>query len=427
MKIGILNPCGTGNLGDEATLAAMIEETRTQYPLAQIYAVTTNPADTCERHKILAFPVRKSGCTSQSAKQDQESTPQLKARLKKLPLIHATLRTMYRGWQCFSGALEELDFLTQCLRRLKGTQLLIVAGSGQLSDHFGGAWAYPYTLFKWSVIAKVSGAKLAFVSVGAGPLRSAVSRAFINCCMRLADYRSFRDEESKQLIESIGVGGENHVFPDLVFHFAGQNTQGSVKESRIVGINPFPHYDHRYWPVGAPAEYQSYIEKLASFASWLIENDYKVLFLPTQLRADPLVIHDIKSLLLKNANIDAEQCIVDGTTSTIDDFLANLSATRIFVASRFHGILFSFLMNKPVLGLSNQPKMRNLMADMGQADYCLNVDDLDVQSLIDRFKTLDLQRASTTDRIQDIVSDHRRTLYVQYAQLWRLLQSEPGR
>src|SRR3989442_1029719 len=184
--------------------------------------------------------------------------------------------------------------------------------------------------------------------------------------MRLADYRSFRDEESKQLIESIGVGGKNHVFPDLVFHFADGNRQRGAQDSRIVGINPFPHYDRRYWPVSAPAEYQRYIEKLASFASWLITNDYKVLFLPTQLRADPLVIQDIKNLLLKNANIDAERCIVDGTTSSIEDFLANLSATRVFIASRFHGILFSFLMNKPVLGLSNQPKMRNLMADMGQ-------------------------------------------------------------
>jgi len=52
--------------------------------------------------------------------------------------------------------------------------------------------------------------------------------------------------------------------------------------------------------------YSSYVTRLAAVASWLINNNYTVLFFPTQIRADVLVIEDVKRILMKDPALDLE-------------------------------------------------------------------------------------------------------------------------
>ena len=54
-------------------------------------------------------------------------------------------------------------------------------------------------------MARARGAKIAFVSVGAGPISSSLSKLLFRWSLSLASYRSFRDEGSRKLIESLGV------------------------------------------------------------------------------------------------------------------------------------------------------------------------------------------------------------------------------
>jgi len=89
----------------------------------------------------------------------------------------------------------ELGFLVRAYLNLRGTDLLLVAGSGQLNDYWEGPWGIPFTLFKWALLAHATGTKLALLSLGAGPLRTRVGKFFVNQTVRLADYRSYRDDD----------------------------------------------------------------------------------------------------------------------------------------------------------------------------------------------------------------------------------------
>src|SRR5882762_5728570 len=60
-RIGILGHIGTKNLGDEAIMAAVIQEIRERYPAAEIIGITFDPVDTRERHSIPSFPLRRGG------------------------------------------------------------------------------------------------------------------------------------------------------------------------------------------------------------------------------------------------------------------------------------------------------------------------------------------------------------------------------
>jgi polysaccharide pyruvyl transferase WcaK-like protein len=58
MRIALLNHIGGGNLGDDATVDAVIQNIRARWPKAEICAITMNPADTENRHGVAAYPVR---------------------------------------------------------------------------------------------------------------------------------------------------------------------------------------------------------------------------------------------------------------------------------------------------------------------------------------------------------------------------------
>ena len=132
---------------------------------------------------------------------------------RRVPL-DKRLRTVFRGLS------EELREYARAWRALKGTDMFIIPGTGLLTDAFGpldSGWG-PYGLLKWSLVAKLRGCRVIFVSVGAGPFRSARGRFLARAALSLADYRSYRDAPSKEAVDDLGVRTtDDRIYPDLVF------------------------------------------------------------------------------------------------------------------------------------------------------------------------------------------------------------------
>src|SRR5438876_3884240 len=76
-RIGIFSPMGTGNLGDEATVAAVIQSIKRRFPAAQIYGICYNPADTQARHNIPAFPASRGVSALPLVKATEVSKPKV--------------------------------------------------------------------------------------------------------------------------------------------------------------------------------------------------------------------------------------------------------------------------------------------------------------------------------------------------------------
>lgn len=435
-KIAILGHVGNGNLGDEAIIAAIIQGVRRRCPAAELSAFTSNPVDTRERHKIPAFPIRRPDRDSRILKQPRlnrvdrpdakrHKTPyeRIKICLKTFPRIYHLLTKIDRTIRVALNCLKELSFLVRAFNALKRKDLLVIAGSNQLFDYFGGSWGFPYTLFKWSILAKIARTRVVFLSVGAGPIASPLSRFFIKYSLSLANYRSYRDMSSRKLIEEIGVSESSSVFPDLAFGLRGVSSVPPSTPKRsapIVGINPMPFFTDYYWPEVDQHVYQDYIGKLASFALWLIQEGYAILFFPTQLRADPSVISDIKLLMTKTGTFDFEHQIIEQSFSTLEDLLCQISLTEIVIATRFHAILIAYAMHKPVLGISYHKKIDDLMADMDQSEYVLDITSFNRDLLIDRFTLLKAKSNLIKAHLQRKIVDYQNALDRQYDQIFSL-------
>lgn len=439
-RIGIFGHVGNGNLGDEAILSVVIQNIKRRYPSAEIYGFTIKSEDTEERHKIKSFPIRRRNKSAESATRDRQNQigsskismasslfGLIKARLKRVPSVYLSLKKIQEIWHVLGACLREPRFLLQSYRNFKGVDLLIIAGSQQLIDYVpGGAWGHPYTVLKWVLIAKARKARIAFVSCGAGPIRSSLGRLFVRTALSLANYRSYRDEASKKCVEQLGVSGHNPVAPDLVYSLCVDETAPKDNRSSIaqpvVGINPLPFLEPEYWVGGSVRNYEIYTRKLSDFALWLIQRGYAVLFFPTQLCGDPPVIEDIRRLMSESGTVNLEKNIIDHPVHSFDDLASAISMTDMIIATRFHGVVFSYLFNKPVLGIAYAKKTNDLMEQMGQGEFALDILRLELKSLQEKFVVLESRKTEIKTKLAQRIAAHRQALDVQYDQVFRLLQ-----
>ena len=384
-RIGILGHFGTENLGDEAVIAGVLHQIRDRYPDAEIIAFTGHPDDARQRHGITSFPLWRPSRTSRSSGGAQLTTRSfvgIRDAVKRTPGLHAVVKAIRKCAGLPWVLLQELLFLAQSRGRLRGVDLLVVAGSNQLNDYWGGPWEFPYTLLKWCILAKSVGAKIAFLCCGAGPLRSWLGKRFIKYSLSVADVRSYRDVGSQRLVSSIGAPADDPVCTDLAWGLGLSPSPRQETPSRlVVGLNPLPFFDPRYWPEQDPELYQGYVRKLATFAAWLNKRGHRVLFFPTQLRADPPVIEDIRTLLRDSG--------AEPPMRSLEDLMLRLSMIDVAVATRYHGVLLAAALHRPVLAIAYYRKTVDLMEQIGQSNYVVDITSFDATSLETRFVAME--------------------------------------
>ena len=440
-KIGVFSHGGTKNLGDEALLAAVIQNVRLRVPDALIVGFTINPDDTQSRHGIPAYPIRQFSppTPGEHSAADESATvaatttnPQvpagagLKSKLKLVPGVSAVIRALRRFVELVPAVLAEPKFLIDSYRRLKGVDLLLVAGSQQLNDGYGGAWGFPYTLYKWTLLAKLTGTKVAILSVGAGPINSSLSKWFFKRVLGRVNYRSYRDAISSRLMESLRIKGSHPVLPDLVYSLRLPTPRPAPSGAArlVVGTNPVPFFDGRYWPTPDPPRYDDYVHKFAKFAEWLDKSGHSVLFFPTQVRADSLTINDIRKAM--NGSGNSPNLLAGQNIQGLEDLVSEIERTDLVVANRYHGILISLMMNKPVLGVAYHEKSRALLAQAGQGEFVLNIADFKTEDLIERLRALEANAPAIKKQIAERMAPLRKALDEQYDTVLSLIGVLPS-
>jgi polysaccharide pyruvyl transferase WcaK-like protein len=428
MHIGLFGHYGNENLGDEAIIEAALSSLGRHFPNAQISCFSSNPDDSARRHGVDSYPIRAIGKRQiENAAQGASNASLSAAALTPRPIVaalfglkekakaNAILGPPYRlaAWSLNAArAIRlELPFLLSSYRVLKKVDLLLISGSNQLADFFGGSWGYPYTLLKWTVLSRLTGTEVAIVSVGAGPVDFRLSKMFISTVLRMVEYVSFRDDGSRILIEKLIGQTKGLVFPDLArnLEIPELSRTDACGGKATVGINPMPIYDERYWYRKDELLYKRYVQVLAEFVAYLYRNQYPVFLFSTQKR-DHAVIDDVVMAL-------PDQSIARGIkrryASTSVELVEVIRGADICVATRFHGVVLSLLAGVPVIGISYQAKTAEVLKEMGQGDFEIALEEVDVPALIERFH-----------RLEQVIELSRKDIAVQGARTRQLLEDQ---
>ncbi len=129
------------------------------------------------------------------------------------------------------------------------------------------------------------------------------------------------------------------------------------------------------------------------------------------------MIKDVESLIRDNLLAPCGDSLMCPPVSSFDDLLSAIAQTDLVVASRFHGIIISLLMDRPVIGLSYNQKTDELMADVGLGEFVADIGQFDVPWLVSRFERLRADAEDVRCRIESRRSDYRSALENQYGLL----------
>lgn len=387
MKIGLLDHMGYGNLGDAATQDALIANIKSRLPEAQIVGFSLNPNDTQRRHQIPCYSITHwyPGLDRPAATASGASNPRtrLKLLLKKIPVFSPVVR-----WT--RNLLRELIHLGRSFKAIRSLDSLIIAGGGQLSELWRGPWSHPYNVFKFALLTKLANRRLLFLNVGAGPLDSRLGRAFVKYSVDLADYVSFRDVESQALVQQLGVRRKTKVFPDSVYALdlsSYETIDRSNTSDFVVGINPIGFCDPRIWPRQDLSVYSRYLDKMTEVSSWLLHRNFKLKFFSGDASVDVYALEHLKQRLGASLSRDISEMFV-APSETVKDLFIEMSGVDFVITSKFHGVIFSHLLTKPVIALSYGRKIDNLMRTIGHSQYCLPIEGFDVECLKSAFDAL---------------------------------------
>jgi len=83
-------------------------------------------------------------------------------------------------------------------------------------------------------------------------------------------------------------------------------------------------------------------------------------------------------------------------------------------------------MNKPVLGVAYHEKSRALLAQAGQGDYVLNIEEFTAEELIERFQAMEANAAAIKKQIAERMAPLRQALDKQYDSVFALIGVPPG-
>jgi polysaccharide pyruvyl transferase WcaK-like protein len=310
---------------------------------------------------------------------------------------------------------REVSHLIESRKFVKGFDLLLVSGGGQLDDYWGGPWGHPYSLLKWGLIARTIGARYAFLGVGTCALESRLSTFFIRQALRLAAYRSYRDQTSKKLLEEMAFTHGDPVGPDLAFSYEKTRLVSgcvSTGSGKTIGISPITYLRHN-WPKKDKEVYERYLTSLVAFISGLIQRGYSILLFTTN-SPDRHGIGEIVDLLSQGGNLDVSGKIHQARTDTLDELFSSLEKVDCVVASRLHGVILGHLMQKPVLAISYDRKVDTYMNDTGFPEYCLDIHNVNVDSLMKAFEAMVADEEKIALKLQKIGTDYARLLDRQY-------------
>ena len=366
-RVGLFGNLGSGNIGNDASLEAMLSYLSAEQPGAVLDAMCPGPEVVKGRYGVPAIPLR-----------------WLPAGVRQASGTAATARKSL-------GRVADTVRIASWVRR---HEVVIVPGMGVLEEALHlRPWQLPYDLFVLCASGRIFRTRVALVSVGANVATERLSRWLFTAAGRLAFYRSYRDALSRDAMTQQGVDTSgDHIYPDLAFGLTAPTAEPG--EEQTVGIGLMDYHGNNDDRERADEIHAAYVEKMKSFTRWLVDNDRRVrLFIGDTNNSDETVVREIVADLRAHRPDLDPAWIVAESVSTFADLMRAMAPAGTVVATRYHNVICALMLSKPTISIGYGEKNSVLMAGTGLAEYCQSADSLEVGRLIRQFVDLESHAA----------------------------------
>ncbi|GGR62703.1 polysaccharide pyruvyl transferase family protein [Streptomyces roseolus] len=353
VRVGVFGLLGSGNLGNDGSLDAVLRYLRAAHPTAVVDALCGGPEAVTARFGIPAT---------------------------RLHWYRGEYRTASRAGAVAGKALGKLVDAVRTAAWVRRHDLVIVPGMGVLEATLPlRPWGFPYSLFLLCASGRLLRTPVALVGVGADAVAERPTRVLVRWSARLAAYRSYRDGLSRDAMRAMGVDTTGDaVHPDLAFALPAP-PPGAPPGPVCVGVMDFHGgNDDR---ARAGEIHRRYVEGTTRFVRALAEEGRRV----------RLLTGDAGDARVVAAILDAvdSPLVTAAEAASLTELMAETAAAEAVVATRYHNLVCALRTGTPTLALSYAAKSDALMEDMGLGAYRHPAREVDAGRLLDRFHALE--------------------------------------
>jgi polysaccharide pyruvyl transferase WcaK-like protein len=363
-RLGFFGVLGSGNLGNDGSLDAIVTYVRRRHPEAELHFIGMAPERLHERYGAPATHLQ-----------------WYESHLESLRAVPAPLLKVV-------GRL--LDPL-RTMRWLRDVDVAIVPGMGILETTTPlRPWGFPYGLFWLCASARITGTRVLMVSVGGNVIRQRLTRWLMVSSARLAHYRSYRDQTTLEAMRTMGVDvSQDEIYPDVAL--ALPVPPAASHRTGRVGLGLMDYWGDNDERDEAARLNASYLETMRRFATWLIDHGRTLQFFTCDPVDAQVIARFIDDLRRARPGLPPG-AIAWEPAPTLQDLMTQMTAVDAVVATRYHNVVGAVRMNLPTISVGYGAKHDELMREMGLADFCQPARLVDLNRLVQQFGELELRR-----------------------------------
>ncbi|ANH36555.1 colanic acid biosynthesis protein [Nocardioides dokdonensis FR1436] len=342
IRVGLLGRLGSGNIGNDASLEVVLAHLRRTVPDARLDAMCSGAVAVRERYGLDAVD------------------------------LHRQPRGGTAAGRVLRGIVTDAWRISAWVRR---HDVVIVPGMGTLeSTLHERSWQMPWTLLVMALSGRVWGTRVALVGVGADAVPQRVHRVLLVGAARLAHYRSFRDEHSREEMVRMGLPPGDSVYPDLVLGLPRAGRPAPT--SGTVGLGVMAWSGSNGDRGQAERLHAAYADRLVALVRRLLERGYRVRLLVGDADDVP-----VARRLLAAVPSDPDRLSLV-SVSTPGELMAAVASVEVVVASRYHNVVCALRCGTPAVALAYAAKHRELLAQVGLERLTHDIRHLDPERLV---------------------------------------------
>jgi polysaccharide pyruvyl transferase WcaK-like protein len=354
-RVGLFGLLGSGNIGNDASMEAVLGYLQARHPSAVTDVMCSGPKRVTAEYGLHAV---------QMFWFDRHED-RLSSRPGNLLRVPSRILDVYR--------------VSAWVRR---HEVVIVPGAGVLEASLPlRPWNTPYGLFLLTASGRLFRTKVALVCVGAGPIKKRATRTLSNWAARLASYRSYRDDGSREAMRRRGLAAVGSVYPDLAFSLPtpGRDRRDGDEPSTVgVGIMAYSgSNDDRH---RAEDVYRGYVDRMKGLVCKLVDDTRKVrLFIGDTDGSDDATAREILTAVRElRPDLDESWVVVEPAT-TFREIMESMEPLGAIIATRFHNLVAALKLAKPTIAIGYSEKHRDLMAEAGLAEFSHSAESFDLE------------------------------------------------
>lgn len=185
----------------------------------------------------------------------------------------------------------------------------LISGGGSLLQDVTGPFSIPYytgviQLAKWH-------RKPVFIyAQGMGPINRKLSKWIVRITLNRADHITVRDDNSRNLLKSIGIKLDPRIAPDPVLGLDSSSFASSWLEDQPIK-QPFISVSVRHWK-----DHQLYKRNIAQCLDHLVQQGNSIVFVPMHGIYDHHASEEVASFMKKDSYISPHDATIQEKNST---------------------------------------------------------------------------------------------------------------